>query len=206
MNPIRLEEARELLAPYHLPLLECFHEAFRVWQTTVSHQAPSALGRDVKNSLSMLIDEQFRSRLGAESGITIRVVNERVLAYVKDRMILHNKAFRDGQLNTSNNPTKASLAFDQGHQVEGIPDFARACVGYRLDRLHTKIAGVFVRANQTSSNRWYYEIGREEPRAVVLPFRKSETHAATRTKRFRPKKSKEPKKGKSVDGEPKGDE
>ena len=200
MPTISLDEARDLLEPYHLALVECFYKAWSIYRTSISPLLPTPLVRDVRSIMSSLVDQQFRSSLAAEDGVAIRVINERVLAYMQDRLILHNKAFINGKLQTRNNPTPSSQAFENGEQIEGFPelDFPRACVGYRLNSLHTEILGVYVRSNQMS-DRWSYEIGRSAPRAVVFSF-PGPKKVADGAKRFRPKKSEGDKK-KSADGE-----
>jgi hypothetical protein len=144
--------------------------------------------------MSSLIDEQIRTRLGAEDGIEVRELGQRVLAYVQDRIILFNKFFADAKLTTSNNPTARSKAWDQNEVLPGIEDFDRIKVGYRLNPLETELSGVWISA--LGSGAWSYQIGHEERRNEVLSF----PTPIQPTRRITPKRIDTPKTG-SDDGE-----
>lgn len=178
MKRVSQEEAHAILAPHEAVIHRCLHEAWAKYEKVIAPLMPSALPRDRRNAMSGLVDQEVRSQLGARGGVRIRVANARVLAYIDEKLILYTKFFASGTLETRNNSTPTSEAFDRGRPLPFLEDFARVCVGYRHDRLETGLLGVYVK--EAWPFGWAYEIlgeaesareGGASSGAVILPFR-----------------------------------
>lgn len=158
MREIELEEAQNLLAPYHPRLLQCFDEGWKRYDDTIPRRLPLISSRGQANAYHEFLVEEVRTRLGGLEGILIdESKDNRFLVYVQQQLLLRFKKL-DRKLRTSNYPTPTSVAFDAQEEIEGLPECCRLTVGYQFDRMRRGLKSVYVLYAKGREPLWHYDL------------------------------------------------
>lgn len=123
--------------------------------------------------------------LGDVPGVAFHEEKQLFLVRFGDVAFIRFKKFNDFN-QASNYPTRQAQMFGQQLELPGIPCLARLTVGYRLDKLATRIETVWVTLPKGARNLWEYEIERPVAEIVDLP-QPADRDSGARRDRVRPR-------------------
>ena len=137
---------------------EIFEIIMSAWKQYQELEAGFRYDRTRACAVNDYIIQTAMDRWGSLSQVRISQRNETALFIFNQVVALRFKKAGSNGLG-SNNPTQASLAFDNAQEdIPGIPNVQKVEVLYELNDLHTKIRRVSIAARDGSHKMWDYEI------------------------------------------------
>lgn len=190
MHLISPQDAQATLNPYHHVLEKCIRRGWARYSEVIPKELPMPSPRGKANMIHEFIINEARVLLTGIEGIIVNdSIDGRFLVNIENRVLLQfkklNRAFE-----TSNYPTRTARAFNAQEEIAGLPRCVRLTVGYRLNRLGTELAGIYILFGTKNRPSWRYDLRAPERDMVVeLPFRSEEP--AEQSTRIRPKRTAE---------------
>lgn len=155
---VSMDDAKLELGLIEDRLEECVKEGWNELRMVQTSMHPGMRVRARRTLLQELVVKQIEKAFGEIPGFRIiEGKTGRVLLVVADRLVLQFRHV-DGELRTANFPTKMAKDFDEQRHIEGLPPLPRLTIGYRLDKLETDVAAVYVIFSIGKKRVWHYRL------------------------------------------------
>ena len=170
MKPLRKELALLRLGSYLNLIQNCIE---RAWQEYSSYPVEHRLKHTSRSRASLMHDHiVFAARLAFDGITDINMVEINklfIVTFGADIALRFKKL--DDNLRSSGIETQQSLDFSRQFDLPGIASVTHLEAGYRLNRLGTALAGVYICCPNGISILWHHEIksGAADNNVIQLP-------------------------------------
>ncbi|NHA68770.1 hypothetical protein [Phycicoccus flavus] len=159
LGPLSRSEVHSIVTPHMSALESAFHRAWGRWQGLVSdprHASATISARSRASLLSDFIALEVTAEFRGKSAARLRKRHGVLLLILDDRVVLRFKKFRDAALNTSDNRTQATLAFDEQALVSAgdLQPITHLVAGYRLDGLALELDRLAITCRVDGAHHW----------------------------------------------------
>ena len=167
--------ARRILKPHLVDLRACVTTAWARYQADVAplFELPDARMR--ANVVSSLMANEARKRFPWAEFIE---TDNRFNVVLDRRLVVRFKKLNDARL-PQNYPTLGALEFELQPELPNMAPFARVTVGYQLDRLQTKIEGVYATCFDGSRRVWEFPLEASSASTASVVSLSSKSASAT---------------------------